>query len=484
LAKFKRILMDLIGRKEEKETFKYCLNSSESKLIAIYGRRRVGKTFLVRKYFQSKVKFEVAGLYKGEMSDQLTHFASTLIKYGWQEASLHPPKSWKSAFDMLERFINSIKGNQKKVIFLDELPWLDTPKSKFLMSFQNFWNAYCTKRNDIVCVICGSAASWMIKKVLKSKGGLHNRVSEKIRLTPFNLYEVEQFFKNKGIRWSKYDIAQLYLTTGGIPYYLDAVRKGESVVQFVNRACFSKDGILTDEYKVLFSSLFENSTRHYQIVEALNTKRKGLNRKEIIEKTPLESGGTLTTVLNELEESGFIENVVPYHLNKTKSLYKLADNFVIFHLKFMKNKTSTAKRNWGNISKSQSWVSWSGLAFERLCFAHLTQIKRALKLEAIECQISPWSKKDKKEGTQIDLLIDRADRIVNVCEIKFANSDFTIDKDYAKKLRNKIQLFSGMNMNKRKNIFLTMITTFGVSDNEYYKELVQSEVVLDDLFLE
>jgi len=441
--------MNLIGRKQEKDTFKHCLESTESKLIALYGRRRVGKTFLVRKYFQSKIRFEIAGLHDEDMKDQLAHFAATLAKYGWQEASLHPPSSWKAAFDLLERFISSMKGQQKKVIFLDELPWFDTPKSKFLAAFENFWNSYCTKRSDVLCVICGSAASWMIKKILKNKGGLHNRVAEKIRLTQFNLKEVQFFLKAKGIKWSQYDIAQLYLTTGGVPFYLDAVRKGESVVQFVNRVCFIKDGILVDEYK----------------------------------KTNLASGGTLTTSLKELEEAGFIETVVPYQKNKTKVLYKLVDSFIIFYLKFMSDASIKRGRNWSNITKSQSWISWSGLAFERLCFAHLPQIKRALKLEAIECIVAPWMTKHETEGAQIDLLIDRADRVVNVCEIKFVNADFTIDKNYAKKLRNKIYRFSEIPTNKRKNIFLTMITTFGLTHNEYYRELVQSEVVLEDLFL-
>lgn len=479
-----RVHMELIGRKVEQETFKHCLDSTESKLVALYGRRRVGKTFLVRQYFQKKIRFEVAGLHNGEMADQLKHFASTLAKYGWPEASLYPPASWKAAFDLLERFIDSMKDHRKKVIFLDELPWFDTPKSKFLMAFENFWNAYCTKRSDIICIICGSAASWMIKKILKSKGGLHNRVSEKIRLTQFNLHEVELFLKVKGVRWSRYDIAQLYLTTGGVPYYLDAVRKGESVVQFVNRACFTKDGVLVDEYKVLFSSLFDDSERHYQIAEALDGKKKGLTRQEIIERTGFASGGTLTTTLNELEESGFIASVVPYQGNKTKALYKLVDNFTNFHLKFMKKQSVGVGRNWGNIIKTQSWVSWSGLAFERLCFKHIPQIKRALKLEVIECVVSPWAKSDKIEGAQIDMLIDRADRVVNICEIKFVNADFTIDKAYAKKLRNKISLFSSLAANRRKNIFITMITTFGLMDNEYRSELVQSEVVLEDLFAE
>ena len=475
--------MELIGRKQEKATLKHCLASTESKLIALYGRRRVGKTFLVRKYFRSKICFEVAGLHNADMKEQLAHFASTLAKYGWQEAAIHRPLSWQAAFDMLERFISSLAGSSKKVIFLDELPWFDTPRSKFLTAFENFWNSYCTKRSDIICVICGSAASWMIKKILKNKGGLHNRVSEKIRLTQFSLHEVESFLKQKGIRWSQYDIAQLYLTTGGVPYYLDAVRKGESVTQFVDRACFTKDGILEDEYQVLFSSLFDNSEWHYQIVEALNDKKRGLTRKEIIEKTKLTGGGTLTTTLNELEESGFIEKVVPYQKKISKALYKLVDNFSIFHLKFMRDSASKKGRRWATLIHSQSWVSWSGFAFERLCFAHISQIKKALKLEAIESTVSPWAQANSTEGAQIDLLIDRADRVVNVCEIKFAKADFTIDKSYAKNLRNKLQLFSELPANKRKNLFLTMMTTFGVTQNEYTRELVQAEVVLEDLFV-
>ncbi|MEM7374207.1 MAG: ATP-binding protein [Bacteroidota bacterium] len=474
--------MKLIGRIPEKETFHHCLSSSESKLIALYGRRRVGKTFLVREYFKGKIRFEVAGLHNGNMEDQLKHFASTLAKYGWSEAAIHQPLSWKTAFDMLERFIDSMKDQKKKVIFLDELPWFDTPRAKFLMAFENFWNSYCSKRHDIVCVICGSAASWMIKKVLKSKGGLHNRVSEKIRLNQFNLNEVDLFLKAKGIRWSKYDIAQLYLTTGGVPYYLDAVRKGESVIQFINRACFSKDGILVDEYQVLFRSLFNNSERHYSIVEALETRKKGLTRKELIEKTNLPSGGVLTNYLNELEESGFVQKVFLYQKRGGKAHYKLIDNFTLFYLKFMKDQMKNSDHNWATITRSQSWVSWSGLAFERVCFAHIPQIKRALKLEAIESSVSSWQAKDSHQGAQIDMVIDRADRIVNVCEIKFAKADFLIDKSQAKKLRNQVHLFSQLDANKRKNMFVTCITTFGLVENEYSRELVQSEVVLEDLF--
>jgi uncharacterized protein len=472
--------MELIGREKEIDTFKNSFEATESKLIAIYGRRRVGKTFLIRKYFENKIRFEIAGLYKGNMIDQLQHFSHTLVKAGYYPASISTPESWIAAFELLALYIDSLKDKKKKVIFIDELPWFDTPKSKFLMAFENFWNSYCTKRSDVLVIICGSAASWMIKKVLKNKGGLHNRVAEKINLRPFSLYETEKFLKHKGISWSRYDIAQLYHTTGGIPYYLDAIRKGESVVQFVDRACFTENGVLTNEYQELFESLFDSSIHHHEVVQELAKVKKGLTREKIIEKTKLSTGGTLSKVLDELEKSGFIQISNPYPLVKNGLLYKLNDFFVLFYFQFM---IQPSKDSWAKKVTGSSWKSWSGLAFERLCFTHIQQIKNALGLQVIETHIASWKKKDEENGAEIDLLIDRSDRIVNVCEIKFSRSEFTIDKAYAVTLRNKLAKFSELGSNNKRSLFLTLITTFGTANNEYYKELVQSEVTLDALFV-
>lgn len=471
--------MNLIGRKLARETFDHCLQSTESKLIAVYGRRRVGKTFLIRNYLQKNTIFEISALHKGDMQDQLAHFMTTLNAVAPYN-TIGQPSSWYAAFILLAQYIDTKRSKAKKVIFIDELPWFDTPRSKFLTAFENFWNSYCTKRNDLIVVICGSAASWMIKKILKNKGGLHNRVSERIRLLPFTLKETKQFLTVKGIKWGNYDIIRLYLVTGGIPFYLDAVRKGESVQQFVDRACFQKEGPLTLEYHALFESLFDNSERHYQLVEALYDKKTGLTRKELIEKTKMASGGTLSKTLYELEESGFIESFIPYMANKTKAWYKLTDHFILFYLKFMKAGPSAKK--WVNVINSPSWKSWSGLAFERLCFYHIKEIQRALRIETIESTVSAWQIKSKAGGAQIDMLIDRADKIVNVCEIKFYQAEFTITKDYAKKLRNKVSKFSELPANKRKNHFISMITPQGVTKNEYYYELVQNEVVMEDLF--
>ncbi len=476
--------MNLVGRAEEIQRIMHQINADESKLIALYGRRRVGKTFLVRSLLSGKTCFEITGLYRGDMTDQLHHFMSTLTKYGYYHGSVSHPKTWMEAFDHLGIYIDSLKKRSKKIIFIDELPWFDTRRSKFLMAFTNFWNSYCTKRNDVVVIVCGSAASWMIRKIMNNKGGLHNRVSEKIRLQPFNLYETMEYLRSKGILWSHYDIVQLYMIVGGIPYYLDGIRKGESLAQFVNRSCFTETGQLYDEYEVLYASLFSDSDAHELIVSTLAKIRKGLTRTDLIEKSGISGGGTLTKVLDELIKSGFVRKNLPYGINKNKALYQLKDQFTLFYFKYMKVNNKRKKDDWTKKSSGPSWTSWAGFAFESVCLAHIEQIKSALQLQAIEVEASSWHEvsKESTSGAQIDLLLDRADRIINVCEIKFSRAAYTITKKYAQELRHKMELFAGHKSNKRKVLFLTMVTTFGISDNEYAKELVQSSVVIEDLF--
>jgi len=302
--------MELIGRDTQRKSFRHYTQSSESKLIAVYGRRRIGKTFLIREHFSDDLTFEVSGLYQGDMSDQLSHFAQALVKAGYYEATLAPPEDWMSAFEMLGLYIDTLKGKKKKILFIDELPWLDTPRSKFLLI-------------------------------------------------------------SKGIKWSKYDITQLYMIVGGIPYYLDKVQKGESVAQFVNRACFTEGGPLYDEYEILYASLFNNNERHEEIVEILSKTKTGIKRKEIIAKSKAGSGGTLTKVLDELDKSGFIQKVIPYGARKNNALYKLVDNFTIFYWKYMQSRGKRITDDWTKKASGPSWNSWSGFAFERVCFAHI-----------------------------------------------------------------------------------------------------------------
>jgi uncharacterized protein len=473
--------MILIGRKASKDTLKNCLESTKSSLVAVYGRRRIGKTYLIRQFFAENMVFDITGLHNGGMGDQLQHFRNTLVKAGYKDA-IEAPKTWLSAFYMLENFVDTLKTDKKKVIFLDEMPWMDTPRSKFLMAFENFWNTWCTHRNDLIVVICGSAASWMIKKILHNKGGLYNRITHQIRLQPFTLHETELFFASKGIVWSRYDIVQCYMILGGIPFYLDQVRKGESVMQFVDRICFNADGMLIYEYEELFASLFSNSERHYKIVETLATIRKGLVRDVLLQKSGMATGGSFTETLDELLASGFVESQSPFKKEKQGTLYRLADPFMIFYNQFMKGRSRKGANNWVKISGTPAWNAWAGLAFENVCMQHVPQIKEALKLTAISTEESAWRGGDSEGKAQIDLLIERADRIIHVCEIKFSKGIFSIDKRYASELRQKLFIFGQQATSKRKTLFLTMISTFGIQPNEYSHELVQNELTLEDLF--
>jgi uncharacterized protein len=473
--------MKLVGRENEIESFKNCLQLSESKLIVVYGRRRVGKTFLIRNMFSSNIVFEISGLHKGTTKSQIKHFSKTLASYGLTSAAFANAKDWLDCFGLLQEYLDSLKYKSKKVIFIDEMPWFDTPRSQFLTIFENFWNQYCTKRNDLIVVICGSAASWMIKKILKNKGGLHNRVYEKINLRPFNLYETEKFLKTKGIIWDKFAIAQLYLCTGGIPYYLDAIRKGESPVQFINRTFFKKDGFLRLEYDELYTSLFDNSSSHREVIELLAKQSKSIPRDTIVTEINLSSGGTLTNVLEELENAGFISKSVVDVNSKSKVHYKLEDFYTLFYHKYIAKTSKTNFDNWDKIYASPSWTSWSGLAFERLCFCHINQIKQALNIIAVESEISSWRILDAERGAQIDMIISRADRIDHVVEMKFSKEDYQITKDYAMILRNKLARYA--TQNPKRILFLTMITSFGVFKNKYSSELVQNQIELKQLFV-
>ncbi|MFK7786631.1 MAG: ATP-binding protein [Crocinitomicaceae bacterium] len=471
-------MSEIIGRIPEQERLKEALESAQSELIAVYGRRRVGKTYMIRQFFGKRMVFEVTGLFQGAMTDQLSNFNKELIKRLNQTDS-EAPSSWFEAFSELESYLDSLKGKKKKVIFIDEFPWIATAKSKFLMAFENFWNTYCTKRNDLIVVICGSAASYMIQKIINNKGGLHNRISQKIRLLPFNLYETEQFLRSRGIKYTRYDLVQLYMTLGGVPHYLERVRKGLSIAQNIDSLCFSKDGILSDEFNQLYVSLFDNSERHLKLIRTLSSTNTGLTRNELIDKSGLPSGGDFSLKLQELVESGFVTEY-PYFQNKKQlTLYRLSDEYSKFYLKFIERNKRSGEGTWQRLSTSRSYTSWSGFAFETLCLKHIQQIKKALRIDVIYSTNSSWF----NQHAQVDLLIDRDDNVMNLCEIKFYNSPFTIDKKYYLNLKNKVAELQ-KDTKTRKNIFITMITTFGIIDNEYSRELVQNKLDMDTLFVE
>jgi hypothetical protein len=394
------------------------------------------------------------------------------------------PQSWTQAFQMLMNYAEPLLKKKKCVIFLDEFPWLSSNRSGFLPAFEYFWNSWGTKHDNLVLAICGSAASWMIKKVVRNKGGLHNRLTRKIRLLPFTLKETSEYLKANNVNLNHYQITEIYMAMGGIPQYLKEIQAGKSAAQNIDRICFTKDGALQDEFRNLYHSLFEEADKHIDIVRALAGKPSGLTRKEIITSCKLPDGGSTTQLIEELTESGFITSYVPFEKTVRDSIYKLSDEFSRFHLKFIENSRATGNGTWIKLSSSPSWRSWSGTAFESVCLKHTNEIKKALGISGVYTEESAWRYVPGKDqpGAQIDLLIDRRDQCISICEIKFSTSEFTIDKSYSTELERKLSVFK-QKTKTLKTPFLVMITTFGTSTNSYKINLIQNEVMLDDLFV-
>jgi uncharacterized protein len=468
----------MIGRENEKRILEEKRKSARSEFVALYGRRRVGKTFLVRHIFENKFTFSITGLSNANQKQQLDNFNSTIKKQYPKERFAQATK-WTEAFDQISHLINRSK-QKKKVIFIDELPWFDTAHSGFISAMEHFWNDWATKRKDVLLIVCGSAASWMINKLINNRGGLHNRVTQRIKVEPFTLQECKAFMTSKNVRLDNYQLAQLYMVLGGIPFYWDEVKKGQSATQNINRICFAANGLLLMEFANLYKSLFDKAERHEAIVYSLAKKGKGLTRDEISAESGLPRGGSLTRLLDELEESGFIRRYIPFGKKSRNTLYQLCDFFSLFHLRFIKGRKTFDKDHWVKLIDSTKYRAWSGFAYEQVCMSHIPQIKKALGISGIETESSSWRSSNTTNGAQIDLLIDRRDGVINICEMKFSVGSFIIDKKYNNELLNKVNVFK-LETAAKKSIFLTMITTFGLQTNAYSGN-VQNDLNMDVLF--
>jgi AAA+ ATPase superfamily predicted ATPase len=472
--------MKLSGRKAEIEKLQEISGSAKAEFVAIYGRRRIGKTILVREYFNNQFTFYATGLANANTKKQLTGF--TIFINQSFETDYATFNNWLEAFGILIKELQKRKG--KKIIFLDELPWFDTKKSDFITGLEFFWNSWASADKEVKLIVCGSAASWIINKLIKNKGGLHNRLTARIKLEPFSLYETELFLQSKDIVLDRYQIVQLYMAVGGIPYYLENVQKGLSAAQNIAQLCFDKNGLLRTEFTFIFSSLFTDAGKHESIVRKIFQLGGSAKREEIIAAAGLSTGGDVSTRLKELEESGFITAYTAYGTKSAKKTYCISDFYTLFYLKFIEQSKVDASNNWLNKMDDPAVKTWAGIGFEQVCLQHTEQIKNALKIGGMSSNTSTWQKRGtaRANGTQIDLVIDRKDRIINLCDIKFSINPFTITRSYDKDLRNKISVFKETTKTG-KAVFLTMITTFGLVKNEYSRSVIQNEITMDDLFL-
>ena len=476
-------MRELIGRSAEKKKMQRLLQSDRAEFLVVFGRRRVGKTFLIREYYKSNIVFDFSGAYEVDKETQLENFFSEYLSRTKAQKETVAPSKWTEAFRYLADYIRSLKKSQKHIVFLDELPWLDTHKSGFIQALEYFWNQHAVKMDHLVLVVCGSANAWIQKKLLRSKGGLYNRLTQRMKLEPFTLHETELYLKSKSVTLTRYQIIELYMVMGGIPHYLNEVQPGKSAVQSIDDICFRKSGLLYDEFNQLYPSIFSQVENHLAIINALSKKPQGLNRRALIKISKLKDGGIVTRTTTELEDAGFIHILYPFQKLKRDAIYKLADFYSHFYYKFIKNGKHAGSGAWNKIAMSPAYRAWSGYAFENVCYMHMDQIKKALGIDGVFSKSSSWKHLGDQSlpGGQIDLLIDRDDQVINLCEAKFTKESFIINKAYAKKLRDRKLIFSEATKTK-KAIFNTLLTTYPAIKNEYYLELIQSEVNMDVLF--
>ncbi len=472
----------MIGRTEECRELERCLDRKEAQLIVVHGRRRVGKTFLINRFFENRFDFKLTGEYNASRENQLENF---ILELNRRTNTYHDiPGSWKEAFELLRCYLSSLPETEKHIVFFDEMPWMDTPKSGFLSAFEYFWNSYGGALDNLVFILCGSASAWISDHIDHNKGGLFSRRTCSLFLQPFRLWETEAYLFSIGIEWSRYDIAECHMILGGIPYYLSFLNPDLSLNANIDNLFFRKNAPLAEEFDSLYRTLFKNSEEYIRIVTVLSRKRSGMILKEIAEKAYMPLNGNLTGKLRNLVQSGFVSMNPFFNQRKKDVRYQLSDYYTLFYFRFVKGRYGKDERFWSHTVDNPSRHAWAGLTFELLCRDHIDQIRQKLGISGILTEISTWYKQGDPvsgtDGAQIDLIIDRRDHSISLCEIKFSLNEFEIDKDDELALRNKIETFR-KETKTSKTLQLVMITTFGVKKNKY-SNIAANQVVLDDLF--
>ena len=468
---------NLIGRKKPREHLQKLLKSKKSEFLAVYGRRRVGKTYLIKEYFSYQFDFFITGMANATTAQQLFNFDTEMNR----QSNLvfdSPSANWLEAFQRLREQLESKKKEGKLVVFIDELPWMHTHGSDFLMALEHFWNTWGTHRKDVLLIVCGSAASWMLTEVINSTGGLHNRVTGQMKIEPFTLGEAEELLKSNNCHLDRYQLIQLYMCMGGVPYYLDAVEPGKSAAQTIQDLFFEKSGLLRNEFHNLYRALFKRHEVYEKVVEVLSTKPYGMARNDVIKSSGLQSGGTLSKVLIDLEESGFITSYPALDRKNKNTIYRLSDYFTAFYFRFLQKPQGS---DWLQLIDQPTHRAWQGFTFEQVCLDHVPQIKKTLGISGIQAEQAAWRGATEDKGAQIDLLIDRRDHVITICECKFPLDTYTINKEYADQLRTKLSVFKEVSKTK-KAVHLAFVSSYGLHHNSYSDLLVQSQVTMDALF--
>ena len=471
---------EIVGRKKEIELLRGIVASEESEFVAIYGRRRVGKTFLIKQFFKEKFTFYFSGSENATMKTQLENFKNAFQRHF--NMLISTPDNWTTAFEMLRQQIERSRKKGRKVVFIDEIPWLATMGSNFIQAFEYWWNTYASTNPDILLIVCGSSTSWMLNKIIKNRGGLHNRVTYQIPLQPFSLKECAEYAEKRKMKLDKNQLLDYYMVLGGVPYYWRQLDRTLGLPHNVDNLFFKDNAALKDEFNEIYNSLFRNSEKYILLIIALGEKRIGLSRDEIVKFSKLPDGGAISKMLEELEQSGFIRSYYAFGKKHKAKIYQLIDLFSLFYLNFIYGKNNRDENFWTNNFRTSIVNSWRGYAFEQVCLWHIPQIKHKLGISGVSTTYSTWrhaDEKTKKITAQIDLVLDRNDSVINLCEIKYSKGEYEITQDYNDTLRDRYATFADTTKTP-KTIHTTMITTFGIKHNMFWGN-IQSEIKLDDL---
>jgi AAA+ ATPase superfamily predicted ATPase len=471
---------EIVGRKKEIEFLQRIVESEEPEFVAVYGRRRVGKTFLIKHFFKNKFTFYFSGSENSTMKTQLENFKNAFQEYF--NMLIPTPESWTTAFAMLKKELSRSRKKGRKVIFIDEIPWIATMGSNFIQAFEYWWNTYASSNPDILLIVCGSSTSWILNKIIKNRGGLHNRVTRQISLQPFTLKECEEYTTQKKLNLDHALILDYYMILGGIPYYWKQIDKTKGLPQNIDNMFFNNSATLQKEFTEIYNSLFRKAEKYISLIIALGEKRMGLSREEIIKLTKLKNGGAISKMLEELEQCGFIRSYFAFGKLQRDKIYQLTDLFSLFYLNFIHNK-SIDENYWTINFMTPAINSWRGYALEQVCLLHIPQIESKLGISGVSTNYSTWRNTDieNNQTTQIDLVIDRNDNVINLCEMKYSNKEYEITKSYSDILRIRHATFAEVTKT-RKTVHTTMITTFGVKHNMYWGH-IQSEIIMDDFFV-
>jgi len=491
--------MEIIARKKEKKVLADILWSKSAELLAIYGRRRVGKTFLVRNFFESLdnvIYFEMAGQKQESGEYAPLKYQLGNFKYQFERTfskEIQVPQSWQEAFNILKKEVDRFDdANVKLILFFDELPWLCSPKSGFFEALDQAWNTSFERQHNVKVIVCGSAASWMLKKIVHAKAGFSRRITHKIQLPPFSLKETKEYLTFKGFDLSLMSIAEIYMIFGGIPYYLNFMNPHKSIYQNIEDECFDISGRLVDEYHLVFDSLFNHSNNHKKIVEFIASRQKGVLLKELTKQFSSLKGGSLSRIIDNLVGSSFIKKTAPLYNEKKGTTYRIIDEYILFYLKWIKSAPQSIIESpntlyFQSIAQKNAYSSWKGFAFERLCLKHEYQIRKALGIHKILTMPSMVYFYDEqgKRSSQIDLLFERADRVITICEMKYSETEYSLKKSDIKSMMHKkkdLRRYLSAKKKGQKDIHICYITSNGVKHNQNFYELQPSVLHLNDLF--